>query len=129
MGVKIYSTPRDSRQQWADLSDTSLLAFEFKPLPGAGAGQYAWETLGLPVYPVYGRGNLNVVNPSFVSSPFGYAYHAVGLVGIPPTGILQGQFATQPLMDPDQAMASGVTTQQVPNAPTAGAFNSIPVMG
>jgi hypothetical protein len=93
------------------------LTWEFKPLPGAGAGQYAWETYGLVQYPVFGRGNIHFQRPLKETFPAAYVFQAVGMVGIPPQGILQGQFITQPLLDPNQATALGVVA---PGAVTTG---------
>lgn len=84
------------------------LTWEFKPLPGAGAGQYAWETFGLPQYSRFGFGNIPVTNPLRETFPAAYAFQTAGLVGIPPQGLLQGQFVTQPLLDPNQATALGI---------------------
>lgn len=120
---EIFHTPRTAKQKLRAATAGHILTFERKELPDAGAGQYAWETFGLPVYPVFGRGNINVTNPIQETSPFSYAYHAVGIVGVPPTGILQGQFTTQPLMNTNTAEAVGVTA---PIGLSPGAYNQIP---
>lgn len=122
--LKIYHTPRDSKQQWADSTDTTLLAFERKELPGAGAGQYAWEVLGLPVYWPFGNSAAFVTNPLRETSPFSYAYHAVGLVGVPAVGVIQGQFATQPLIDTTSAQNIGALASNL--GAGVGDFNQIP---
>jgi hypothetical protein len=96
----------------------SRLTWERKELPGAGAGQYAWETYGLPPYARFGFGNINVQNPLRETFPASYVFQAVGIVGNPPSSILQGQFITQPLMDPDTAVNIGIVT--------AGAINPGP---
>src|ERR1700741_976418 len=84
------------------------LTWEKRELPDAGAQQYAWETLGLPPYSKFGFGNINVTNPLRETSPNSYIFQSVGIVGLPPTSVLQGQFTTQPLMDPDTAANIGV---------------------
>jgi hypothetical protein len=105
------------------------LTWEKKELPGAGAGQYAWETLGLPIYPVFGRGNINVQAPLNETFPGTYMFQAVGIVGIPPQGILQGQFTTQPLIDPNAAQAIGIVAPgSIPIGPNA-IINGAPVLG
>lgn len=84
------------------------LTWEKKTLPNAGAGQYAWETYGLPPYARDGFGNIHVENPLRETFAAAYAFQNVGIVGIPPSGVLQGQLTTQPLMDPSIAENSGV---------------------
>lgn len=94
------------------------LTFERQDLPDAGAQQYAWETYGLPPYAPYGFGNIHVEQPLRATSPASYQFQAVGIVGNPPVSILQGQFVTQPLMDPTTAESSGIVI--------AGALNAGP---
>jgi hypothetical protein len=105
------------------------LTWERQELPDAGAGQYSWETYGLPPYARFGFGNINVTNPLRETFPASYVFQSVGIVGIPPSGMLQGQFITQPLMDPDTAANIGVvlpgSVQAAPNAIS----NSSPVLG
>lgn len=84
------------------------LTWEKRDLPDAGAGQYSWETLGLPPYAPYGFGNINVTNPLRETFPASYVFQAVGIVGNPPKSIVQGQFTTQPLMDPSNAVNNGI---------------------
>lgn len=86
----------------------SHLTWERKELPGAGAQQYAWESYGLPPYARFGFGNINVQQPLRETYPASYVFQAVGVVGNPPTSIVQGQFVTQPLMDPTTAENIGV---------------------
>lgn len=94
------------------------LTWEKTELPGAGAGQYAFETYGLPPYAPYGFGNINVQNPLKETFPASYVFQSVGVVGNPPSSMVQGQFITQPLMDPDTAANFGVVTAgAIPNAP------------
>ena len=109
--------------------DHYRMTFEKKALPGAGAGQYAYETLGLPPYPVYGYSGAHVQNPLRETFPASYVFQAVGLVGNPPLSMVQGQFITQPLMDPSTAADVGIVAPGAiapgPNAIT----NSSPVLG
>lgn len=84
------------------------MTFERKELPGAGAQQYAFETLGLPAYPTFGYSGSHVTNPLRETFPASYVFQAVGIVGNPPASIVQGQFITQPLMDPSTAEQRGV---------------------
>jgi hypothetical protein len=109
--------------------DHYRMTFEKKDLPGAGAGQYAFETLGLPQYPVFGYSGAHVTNPLRETFPASYVFQAVGIVGNPPLSIAQGQFITQPLMDPSTAANIGIVTPGAispgPNAIT----NASPVLG
>lgn len=84
------------------------MTFERKELPGAGAQQYAFETLGLPPYPTFGYSGSHVENPLKETFPASYVFQAVGIVGNPPLSIAQGQIITQPLMDPTSAVNQGV---------------------
>jgi hypothetical protein len=106
----------------------SKLTWEKKELPGAGAGQYAWETYGLPPYPVFGYSGAHVENPLSETFPASYVFQSVGIVGVPPVSIVQGQFITQPLMDPSSAASIGIVSPGAiapgPNAIT----NSSPVL-
>lgn len=107
----------------------SKLTWERKELPGAGAGQYAWETFGLPPYPAYGRGNIQVQNPLRETFPASYHLQAVAIVGNPPKSIVQGQFVTQPLMDPSTAANVGVVTPGAINPGPNAILNASPILG
>ncbi|MDE2020002.1 MAG: hypothetical protein KGJ13_06690 [Patescibacteria group bacterium] len=98
-------------------ADHYRFTFERKELPGAGAQQYAFETLGLPPYPTFGYSGSHVTNPLRETFPASYVFQAVGIVGNPPLSIVQGQIITQPLMDPTQAVNQGVV---LPGAITGG---------
>lgn len=110
-------------------ADHYRMTFEKKELPGAGAQQYAFETLGLPPYPVYGYSGAHVENPMRETFPASYVFQSVGIVGNPPLSIVQGQIITQPLMDPSTAADAGIvapgSVSPGPNAIT----NSSPVLG
>lgn len=109
-------------------SGHSRLTWERKELPGAGAGQYAWETYGLPPCAQFGFGNIQVQNPLRETFPASYVFQAVGVVGNPPSSILQGQFITQPLMDPDTAANVGVVTPGAINPGPNAIVSSAPVL-
>lgn len=89
-------------------------AWEFRPLPGAGAGQWAWETLALPTYSAIGWGVRNRRQfRASASNPVMVAVQGITLTdlgGAPIGGILTGQFNTQPLLDVQQAEAAGIQT-------------------
>jgi hypothetical protein len=104
------------------------LTWERKTLPGAGAGQYAWETYGLPPYPRYGSGNIQVTNPLRETFPASYHFQAVGIVGNPPSSIVQGQFITQPLMDGSQAADAGLVSFGAVNGGPNAISNPSPIL-
>lgn len=104
------------------------LEWQRRQLPGAGAGQYSWETYGLPPYARFGFGNINVQQPLKETFPASYVFQAVGLVGNPPLSIVQGQFITQPLMDPDIAANLGVVTPGAISGGPNAITNSAPIL-
>jgi hypothetical protein len=109
MSFKIFHRKRKPAElKRLGVHDGYHLTWEKKELPGSGAQQYAWETYGLPPYPRFGNGNIHVTNPLRETSPASYTFQAVGIVGSPPQGQLQGQFVTQPLMDPTVAEYAGI---------------------
>jgi len=105
------------------------LTWEKQTLPDAGAGQYSWETYGLPPFAVYGRGNINVTNPLKATFPAAYVFQSVGVVGNPPSSIVQGQFITQPLLDPNTAAMMGIVEPGAIAASPNSISNSSPVLG
>jgi len=109
-------------------SGHSKLTWERKELPGAGAGQYAWETYGLPAYPVFGYSGAHVQNPLRETFPASYVFQSVGIVGVPPVSISQGQFITQPLMDPDLAANVGIVTPGSINPGPNAIMSASPVL-
>lgn len=120
---------RRSPQEKLGTKGHSRLTWEKKELPGAGAGQYAWETYGLPPYPVYGQGNINVQRPLSETFPAVYVFQAVPTVGIPPKGMLQGQFVTQPLVDPSTNPNLGVVAPGALNLGPNAIANGAPILG
>lgn len=98
-----------------------------RELPNAGAGQYAFETYGTPVYDfVNGNGATFIRRPLRETQPAMWANFTVPVVPNPPMNTFQGQIATQPLIDPNSAQALGLT---VPGAIPPGAYNVIPPTG
>jgi hypothetical protein len=125
---RILHKKRTGKQLVLGTKGHSHLTWEKKELPGAGAGQYAWETLGLPPYARFGFGNINVQNPLKETFPASYVFQAVGIVGNPPSSIVQGQFITQPLMDPDTAANIGIVTPGAVNAGPNSISNPSPIL-
>lgn len=106
--LRIFTT-RSTDKRRVGVRGGYHLTWEKKVLPDAvGAGNYAFETYGQPASAPFGFGNINVQNPSRATAPASYVFQAVPIVGIPPRGMLQGQFVTQPLMDPNHAQRLGV---------------------
>jgi hypothetical protein len=98
-----------------------------KTLPDAGAQQYAFETYGTPVYDfALGNGATFVRHPLVETQPALWANYTSPVLPNPPSNVFQGQFATQPLMDPNTAVALGITVQ---DAIPPDAYNSIPPEG
>jgi hypothetical protein len=88
------------------------MAWEYRPLPGAGANQWAWETLALPMYTPIGAGTRNR-RQQMTRGGVMVAVQGVvltDLAGAPVGGTLTGQFTTQPLLDVTQAEAGGIQT-------------------
>lgn len=103
------------------------MTWERKELPNAGAMQYAYETYGTPVYDfVIGNGATFVRRPLRETTPALWAHFTAPITGNPPSNVFQGQFATQPLVDPNTAQALGLT---VAGAIPPGAYNTIPPQG
>jgi hypothetical protein len=71
--------------------------FQHIPLPGAGANEFAWETLQLPRISPIGAGS-QVLNPLVETQTPMYAAQMVV-----PTGMfaIAGQFVSAPLFDPN----------------------------
>lgn len=86
--------------------------WEHRDLPGAGANQWAWETLALPMYTPIGAGTQNKRQfRATASNPVMVAVQGITIVpigGAPIQGDMIGQFMTQPLMDISQAEGSGI---------------------
>lgn len=97
-------------------------AWEYRPLPGAGANQWAWETLALPMYTPIGTGvrqqrQFRVNAGGVMVAVQGMTIAPLG--GSPIGGDLTGQFVTQPLLDIQQAEGAGIQTpayQTTPNS-------------
>lgn len=101
-----------------------VMLWERKELPGAGAGQYAYETYGTPVYDfALGNGAAVVQRPLRETFPAQWAKHTAPVLSNPPLNTFQGQIATQPLVDPNTAVALGLTD---PGVIPPGAYNTIP---
>lgn len=104
-----------------------VLTWERKELPNAGAMQYAFETYGTPAYSfLLGNGANFIQRPLRETQPAMWANFTVPILPNPPQNIFQGQFATQPLVDPNTAQALGLAGQgTIP----PGAYNVIPAQG
>jgi hypothetical protein len=124
---QIWHRKRKHEEILGGLAAGGMLVWERKKLPDAGAGQYAFETYGTPVYDfALGNGATFIRHPLVATQPALWANYTAPILSNPPSNIFQGQFATQPLMDPNTAVALGVTVQ---NAIPADNYNLIPPEG
>lgn len=83
--------------------------WERKELPQAGAQQWAWETLALPLYSVIGWGQ-PVRSPLRAVDPSQFQKKGITLTTIGNPGILAGQMVSQPLLSESDATAFGLLT-------------------
>lgn len=125
---RMRNTPGQEKKRLG-VNDGYNLTWQKKALPGAGAQQYSWETYGLPPFGVFGKGNIHVESPSIATQPAGYVFQSVGVVGNPPSSLFQGQFTTQPLMDPNTATALGlVEPGAIPNTGPNSIMTAAPLL-
>lgn len=76
------------------------IAFEFRPLPGSGARQYAYDTLALPMYTPIGWGVAN--KDSFDPNQGAVAWdQTIGIQSLAYNGNYSGQVVSQPLLNTD----------------------------
>jgi hypothetical protein len=99
-------------------------AFGFRRLPDAGALQWAWLTLTLPMYTPIGGGVPNQRCFVAMEGPLAYVRQGVTIQMLGDPGILTGQFVTQPLLDTSQPQPSGL---QIPAFQMPG-INELPRM-
>ncbi len=103
------------------------LVWERKPLPDAGAMQYAFESYGTPTYDfALGNGATFIRRPLIETQPAAWANFAWPVQPNPPLNTYQGQFATQPLMNPNDAAALNLTVE---GAIPPDAYNLLPAQG
>lgn len=103
------------------------LLFERKILPDAGAMQYAFETYGTPTYDrAKGDAATHVRFPLRETFPALWINYQFPILANPPGNYFQGQFATQPLLDPNSAVAIGALT---PDVVPPEAYNILPATG
>lgn len=96
-------------------------------LPDAGAQQYAFETYGTPKYDfALGNGATFIRRPLRETTPANWQTFVWPVQPNPPINTFQGQIATQPLMNPNTALAAGVIGEgSVP----PDSYNAIPSGG
>lgn len=116
----LFGHPRHERGHIGAAGDagfgaTYKQAWEFRPLPGAGALQYAWQTLALPLYTPIGAGVRNQRQfRGTQSAPVMVAVQGTTLApiqGTPIIGEQTGQFTQAPLLDIQQAEDYGFVSQ------------------
>lgn len=74
------------------------IQFSYRPLPDAGAQQYAYDTLCLPKYSPIGNGPGNRRGFEYTARPM-FALRGTTLQAIGAPGVLSGQFYSGPLTD------------------------------
>lgn len=94
-----------------------------RELPSPGATSYAFDTYGTPIYFALGNGATFVRRPLRETQPAMWANFTVPIVANPPLNTFQGQFGTQPLIDPNTAVALGIAAD---GSLPPGAYNAIP---
>lgn len=77
------------------------IAFEFRPLPGSGARQYAFETLALPMYTPIGWGVANTDSFDPQGGPIVNWDQTIGIESLIYNGNYSGQVVSQPLLNTD----------------------------
>jgi len=123
-GVELHNFPGRERPQWwrrnkvdetADrFTDQFRLAWEKKNPPDPGTGIYAYETYGLPQFPVAGP-SIVVREPlKTFASPSYYGVQLVPLSGIP---TVAGQVIASPLYNPDQGFVNAIPPPQLSPPP------------
>lgn len=124
---QIFHKKRTPKEVKSGLAAGGVLTWERKELPNAGAGQYAFETYGTPAYDfVLGNGAAVVQRPLKETQPAQWQGFTVPIQPNPPLNTFQGQIATQPLVDPNTAIALGLASA---DALPPGAYNVIPPSG
>lgn len=92
---------------WAETPGASgfgaplAIAHEFRPLPGSGARQYAFETLALPLYTPIGSGVANKDSFDSFGSPIVGWDQTVGIQSLIYNGNYSGQIVATPLLNTD----------------------------
>lgn len=77
------------------------VAFEYRELPGAGALQYAYETLALPMYTPIGWGVANKESFAAFGSPVVAWDQTLGIESLIYNGNYSGQIVSAPLLNTD----------------------------
>lgn len=97
------------------------IAHEYRPLPGSGARQYAYETLALPMYTPIGWGVANKDSFDPMGGPVVQWNQTIGIESLTYNGNYSGQVVSQPLLNTDSndnsdlIVASFGQSYQLPN--------------
>jgi hypothetical protein len=122
--LDIWHRKRTHKEVVGGAAAGGRLTWVRRKLPDAGAGQYAFETYGTPIYDfALGNGATFIRHPLVETQPAMWANNTAPVLPNPPANLFQGQFATQPLMNPNTAQALGLT---VAGAIPADSYNLIP---
>lgn len=79
------------------------IAFEYRPLPGSGARQYAYETMALPMTTPIGWGVQNQQSFDPTGSPIVAWDQTIGIESLFYNGDPSGQIVGQPLVNVDSS--------------------------
>lgn len=110
--LSIFHRKRTNAEVKAGAAAGGTLLWVRKKLPDAGAEQYAFETYGTPVYDfALGNGATFVRRPLVETQPALFQNYTAPILANPPLNTYQGQFATQPLINPNDAIAAGITVE------------------
>lgn len=125
-GVRVHKFGGEPKKSWwrrnkdnetADyFVEDFHLVWERKPLPDPGTGVYAFETYGLPQFPVAGP---SIANRDQIRSYAAPLYKPVQLVTLQGLPTVAGQVIAAPLYDPSQGFVRGLAPSISSPAPNA----------
>lgn len=108
--MKIWHRLRKPKEIISSAVAGGVLTWQKRELPSGGATTYAFETYGTPLYDfVVGNGATFIRRPLVETQPAQWANFTAPILTA--SNIFQGQFATQPLVDPNTATALGLTVE------------------
>jgi hypothetical protein len=125
-GVELHNFPGNEKPHWWTrnkvdetgdrFNDQFKLVWEKKNPPDPGTGVYAYETYGLPQYPVAGPSIRVRVPLSTYTPPSYYGVQLVPLAGIP---TVAGQVIASPLYNRQQGFNKSIPTPVAMAPPNA----------
>jgi len=123
-GIELHKFPGNVRPNWWTknkvdetgdrFTNQFRLAWEKKNPPDPGTGVYAYETYGLPQFPVAGPSVVVRTPLKSFAAPSYYNQQLVTLSGIP---TVAGQIISSPLYNPQQGFVTAIPTPQLSPPP------------